>query len=150
MYDAGSRPSPTDGQAASQAAAAGSDAGSLAGLTSDMQQIKQMADNGEFAVDPEALKVLIKPIQEYIDFWDGGYRFKLNTVGQQMRAGLGPDPYATQIAGYHEGRANDASAKLEQLRDALHAAKEALTRASKNYANMEDEAAQSFHTDNYL
>jgi hypothetical protein len=107
--------------------------------------LKELAQNGSFAVNEEGFQAYLKACNFFLD----GYLRLLRDSGVLVRtADMGSSPYAKAVAAFNVKVADgDASAmlpNLELMRQGVRQAKEALIIARKNYRETEDAHRTSF------
>ncbi|MGH3518708.1 MAG: hypothetical protein ACRDQ7_15075 [Haloechinothrix sp.] len=108
-------------------------------------QFKELAKQGKFAVNEDAMKAFTKVCDMFLDGWDE-QQFNLRILAQPAR--MGSNEYARKIAEYNVKVANGDERALipnfELMAEGYQTMKEALVIARRNYDEAESENDISF------
>ncbi|SNR68748.1 hypothetical protein SAMN06265360_114140 [Haloechinothrix alba] len=108
-------------------------------------RLKEMASNGQFAINEEGMRRYLKAIDLFLD----GYKDQeLNLRQLTQRAKLGSSPFAMEVADHNvkviDGDEQSLIPNLEKMKAAFEDAREALLAARRNYDETEEAYSMTF------
>lgn len=139
-------PSPAEGIAA-MGAVSGFDTATVDRFHAGASQFKELAQQGKFAVNEDAMKAFIKVCDKFLKGWDHQRR-NLELLVNPAR--MGSSDYARKVAEYNTKVASGDERSLipnfELMADGYSKMREALSIARKNYNEADSEGDLSFNS----